>query len=155
MWAVVLHALLSQKPDCAVCAHVQYEGLDIYLRSSAFTVLPLCMHIHQPGHWTEDMRTEALVPAALNSRDLKVVDVGGGTGFTTLGIVKSVDPNNITLIDQSPHQLEKARAKPALKGVTILEVGQAAAVLCCFDACMQRHPLLSACLTCTPCMHEA
>jgi MPBQ/MSBQ methyltransferase len=51
------------------------------------------------------------------------VDVGGGTGFTTLGIVKSVSPSNITMIDQSPHQLEKAREKAALKEVTILEVG--------------------------------
>lgn len=27
----------------------------------------------------------------------------------------------VTLIDQSPHQLAKAKAKPALRGVTILE----------------------------------
>lgn len=54
---------------------------------------------------------------------LQVVDVGGGTGFCTLGIVKSVDAQNVTLIDQSPHQLAKAKAKPALKDVTILEVG--------------------------------
>jgi 16S rRNA G1207 methylase RsmC len=53
----------------------------------------------------------------------QVVDVGGGTGFCTLGIVKSVDPANVTLMDQSPHQLAKARAKPALQGVTIVEVG--------------------------------
>jgi MPBQ/MSBQ methyltransferase len=51
-----------------------------------------------------------------------VVDVGGGTGFCTLGVVQSVDGKNVTLIDQSPHQLAKAKAKPALKDVTILEV---------------------------------
>jgi len=28
----------------------------------------------------------------------------------------------VTLLDQSPHQLEKARKKPDLQGVTILEV---------------------------------
>jgi MPBQ/MSBQ methyltransferase len=38
-----------------------------------------------------------------------------------LGVVERVDPANVTLIDQSPHQLAKARAKPGLKGVTILE----------------------------------
>ncbi|OEL38545.1 2-methyl-6-phytyl-1,4-hydroquinone methyltransferase 2, chloroplastic, partial [Dichanthelium oligosanthes] len=78
-------------------------------------------HVINPGHWTEDMRDDALEPADLYSRNLKVVDVGGGTGFTTLGIVKHVDPENVTLLDQSPHQLEKAKQKEALKGVTILE----------------------------------
>lgn len=29
---------------------------------------------------------------------------------------------NITLIDQSPHQLAKAKEKPALRGAKILEV---------------------------------
>lgn len=53
---------------------------------------------------------------------MQVVDVGGGTGFCTLGIVKSVPGSNVTLIDQSPHQLAKAKAKPALKDVTIMEV---------------------------------
>jgi MPBQ/MSBQ methyltransferase len=74
-----------------------------------------------PPHYTEDMRDAALEPVNLHSRNLKVVDVGGGTGFTTLGIVQHVDPENITLLDQSPHQLEKARRKEALKGVTIME----------------------------------
>jgi ubiquinone/menaquinone biosynthesis C-methylase UbiE len=53
---------------------------------------------------------------------VQVVDVGGGTGFCTLGIVQAVHPTNVTLMDQSPHQLAKARAKPALAGVTIIEV---------------------------------
>ena len=34
------------------------------------------------------MRKDALVPAKLDSADLDVVDVGGGTGFCTIGIVK-------------------------------------------------------------------
>jgi MPBQ/MSBQ methyltransferase len=53
---------------------------------------------------------------------MQVYDVGGGTGFTTLGIVEHVKPENITMIDQSPHQLAKAKAKPALDKVTKLEV---------------------------------
>eukprot|EP00891_Asterochloris_glomerata_P003576 jgi/Astpho2/3576/Aster-06483 len=75
-----------------------------------------------PGHWTEDMREDALSVAKLDSPSLKVCDVGGGTGFCTLGIVKAgVDARNITLVDQSPHQLEKAKQKPFLRGVTIKE----------------------------------
>lgn len=78
-------------------------------------------HVINPGHWTEDMRDDALEPAELYDNEFKVVDVGGGTGFTTLGIVKHVDNDNVTLLDQSPHQIEKARQKEALKGVTIME----------------------------------
>ncbi|WMV17758.1 hypothetical protein MTR67_011143 [Solanum verrucosum] len=78
-------------------------------------------HVINPGHWTEDMRDEALEPAELHTRNLQVVDVGGGTGFTTLGIVKHVDAKNVTIIDQSPHQLAKARQKEPLKECKILE----------------------------------
>lgn len=77
--------------------------------------------IVNPGHWTEDMRTDALVPAQLDDANLKVVDVGGGTGFCTQGIVETVDPSNVTLIDQSPHQMAKAKRKKDLEGVTFLE----------------------------------
>ena len=48
--------------------------------------------------------------------------MGAGTGFTTLGVVEHVNPENITMLDQSPHQLAKAKAKPALDKVTKLEV---------------------------------
>jgi len=60
----------------------------------------------------------------------QVVDVGGGTGFCTLGIVKTIPAHNVTLIDQSPHQLEKAKKKADLQGVTIKEV-PAEHTLCC------------------------
>lgn len=78
-------------------------------------------HIINPGHWTADMRDEALEPADLFDRKLRVVDVGGGTGFTTLGIVKHVDAKNVTILDQSPHQLAKAKEKEPLKECTIIE----------------------------------
>lgn len=78
-------------------------------------------HVINPGHWTEDMRDDALEPADLNSRDSIVVDVGGGTGFTTLGIVKHVDAKNVTILDQSPHQLAKAKEKEPLKECKIIE----------------------------------
>ncbi|KAL6654126.1 hypothetical protein ACP70R_007591 [Stipagrostis hirtigluma subsp. patula] len=78
-------------------------------------------HINSRLFLTEEMRDSGLEPANLHSRNLKVIDVGGGTGFTTTGVVKHVDPQNITLLDQSPHQLEKARQKEAIHGVTIME----------------------------------
>lgn len=73
-----------------------------------------------PLFWTERMRDEALVLAQLDDRGLKTLDVGAGTGFATEGIVAHVDPVNVTLLDQSPHQLGRARRKPALEGATMV-----------------------------------
>ncbi|KAH9605432.1 hypothetical protein KSS87_010277 [Heliosperma pusillum] len=67
------------------------------------------------------MRDEALEHADLYDRNMIVVDVGGGTGFTTLGIVKHVDAKNVTILDQSPHQLAKAKNKEPLKECRIIE----------------------------------
>lgn len=78
-------------------------------------------HIINPGHWTEDMRDAALEPADLNNRNMIVLDVGGGTGFTTLGIVKHVDAKNVAILDQSPHQLAKAKQKEPLKACKFIE----------------------------------
>ncbi|CAA7014813.1 unnamed protein product [Microthlaspi erraticum] len=72
-------------------------------------------------HHTEDMRDAFLEPADLSHPDLRVVDVGGGSGFTTLGIVKTVNAKNVTLLDLSPHQLAKAKEKEALKECNFLE----------------------------------
>lgn len=67
-----------------------------------------------PLFWDEAMRDEALHLAKLDRADLDVVDVGAGTGFTTAGLVRAVDPARVTMIDQSPHQLARARRKAAL-----------------------------------------
>src|SRR5262245_42523034 len=63
------------------------------------------------------MRDAALSIAALDRPDLEVADVGPGTGFTTSGIVASVAPERVTMIDQSPHQLARAKRKPLLRAV--------------------------------------
>src|SRR3954462_7536590 len=64
------------------------------------------------------MRDEALAIARLDRPDLEVVDVGAGTRFTTIGIVKrGVAPERVTMIDQSPHQLARSRRKRALDAV--------------------------------------
>jgi MPBQ/MSBQ methyltransferase len=70
-----------------------------------------------PLFWTEAMRDEALALAGLDRPDLDVADVGAGTGFTTSGIVAAVAPERVTMIDQSPHQLARAKRKPALRRV--------------------------------------
>jgi MPBQ/MSBQ methyltransferase len=78
--------------------------------------------IVNPFHWTVGMRDQSLKQAGLEARrDLVTVDVGGGTGFCTEGVVQYVDPEFVTLLDQSPHQMAKARKKEALKGVTFVE----------------------------------
>ncbi len=67
-----------------------------------------------PLFWTTAMRARALEAARLDTPDLEVLDAGAGTGFTTEGIVERVDPGRVTMLDQSPHQLTRARRKPAL-----------------------------------------
>jgi MPBQ/MSBQ methyltransferase len=67
-----------------------------------------------PLFWTEDMRDRALALARLDERTLRTVDVGGGTGFATEGIVTRIDAECVTLLDQSSDQLRRAARKPAL-----------------------------------------
>lgn len=67
-----------------------------------------------PLFWTPAMREAALAGAALDDRSLRTLDVGAGTGFTTEGIVEHVDAACVTMLDQSPHQLARARAKDGL-----------------------------------------
>src|SRR4051794_3600321 len=67
-----------------------------------------------PLFWTPAMRAQALEAARLDDPALTTLDAGAGTGFTTEGIVERIDPANVTMLDQSPHQLAKALAKPRL-----------------------------------------
>lgn len=79
-----------------------------------------------PLFWTERMRDESLSIAQLDEPDLKIIDVGSGTGFTTEGIVSyaTVSPEQVTCIDQSPHQMAKAKQKATLQGCTF-QIGDA------------------------------
>lgn len=61
-----------------------------------------------PFIWNERMRTDALDLLDLEADD-RVLDVGCGTGFGTEGILEHTD--EVYGLDQSPHQLEKARDK--------------------------------------------
>jgi MPBQ/MSBQ methyltransferase len=80
-----------------------------------------------PLFWTPQMRDEALSHAALDDPGLATLDVGAGTGFTTEGIVARVRPGNVTMVDQSPHQLAHAREKPELDDAAKL-IGDAEAL---------------------------
>src|ERR687895_117244 len=71
-----------------------------------------------PMFWTPTMRSAALELARLSDEDLRLLDVGAGTGFSTEGIVEHVDAASVTLLDQSPDQLRRAGRKPALARCT-------------------------------------
>ena len=60
------------------------------------------------------MRARALSAAQLDDRGLETLDVGAGTGFATEGVIEHVEPARVTMLDQSPDQLRRAAAKPAL-----------------------------------------
>ena len=60
-----------------------------------------------PLFWTPAMRGAALDEARLEP-GVKVLDAGAGTGFTTEGIVARVDAADVTMLDQSPHQLARS-----------------------------------------------
>jgi MPBQ/MSBQ methyltransferase len=67
-----------------------------------------------PLFWTPPMRARALSVAQLDQPVLDTVDVGAGTGFATEGVIEHVDAARVTMVDQSPDQLRRAQAKPAL-----------------------------------------
>jgi MPBQ/MSBQ methyltransferase len=68
-----------------------------------------------PLFWTEPMREASLDLGDLEAPDVETIaDVGAGTGFTTTGIVGRNGRATVTMVDQSPHQLAKARRKPVL-----------------------------------------
>lgn len=72
-----------------------------------------------PLFWTARMRDSALDEGHWENPDqLKVIDVGSGTGFTTEGIVSRVPAKNVTCVDQSPHQMSHAKQKSALADCT-------------------------------------
>ena len=87
-----------------------------------------------PLFWTAPMRDAALSLARLDDPGLEVVDVGAGTGFATEAIVRTVAPERVTMLDQSPHQLARARRKRALGGVAKV-LGDAEALPFATDSC--------------------
>jgi MPBQ/MSBQ methyltransferase len=77
-------------------------------------VSPLYDRWVNPLFWTPPMRARALSAARLDDPGLETLDVGAGTGFATEGVIEHVEPALVTMLDQSPDQLRRAAAKPAL-----------------------------------------
>ena len=73
--------------------------------------------------------------------------MGGGTGFCTQGIVQTVRASNVTLIDQSPHQLAKARKKADLQGTTVVQV-----LSQLIAGCAAAYGRMHSSLTCCSCL---
>jgi len=69
---------------------------------------------------SNEMREEGLNLANIHDASMKVLDVGAGTGTLSKQLVQRVDAANLTLIDQSPHMLEQAKAKPELMASTFV-----------------------------------
>lgn len=63
---------------------------------------------------SNEMREAGLDLAEIHEPDLRVLDVGAGTGTLSMQVQERVEAQNLTLIDQSPHMLQQAQAKPAL-----------------------------------------
>src|SRR5918994_2220874 len=80
-----------------------------------------------PLFWTPEQRGAALELARLDDSRLRTLDVGAGTGFSTVGIVEQIEANAVTMLDQSHDQLGRADAKPQLAGCRKL-VGDAEAL---------------------------
>lgn len=70
-----------------------------------------------PFVWNEAMRSASLDMLDLTRND-RVLDVGCGTGFGTVGLLERVD--HVTGLDQSPQQLARARSKLPNDRVTLL-----------------------------------
>jgi MPBQ/MSBQ methyltransferase len=77
-------------------------------------VSPLYDRWVNPLFWTPSMRARALSAAQLDEPRLDTLDVGAGTGFATEGVIAHVEAARVTMLDQSPDQLRRAQAKPAL-----------------------------------------
>lgn len=92
-----------------------------------FFIAHIYDNILNPWHWTDDMRKASLTSGNFGlAPGLKVVDVGAGTGFTTIGVLEEkVTPGDVIMLDQSPQQLSKARVKPELKGLKAILEGDA------------------------------
>lgn len=67
-----------------------------------------------PVFWNESMRDDCIEMLGVKEND-HVLDVGCGTGFATQGLLEHT--RHVEALDQSLHQMEKARAKDELSGV--------------------------------------
>lgn len=67
-----------------------------------------------PVFWNESMRDDCVEMLGVSEED-RVLDVGCGTGFATAALLERTP--HVEALDQSEHQLAKAREKDELAGV--------------------------------------
>ncbi|CAL5356082.1 unnamed protein product [Camellia sinensis] len=127
----------SVEPRNSVCHSATiYANAIMHARTTVDTFLHENLHLEAVNFVRNQLLqhrdVQALGRAALDRRSqdnvsIIIVDLGacgnivGGTGFTTLGIIRRMDAKNVTILDQSPHQLAKAKQKEALKECKIVE----------------------------------
>ncbi|MEM2726935.1 MAG: methyltransferase domain-containing protein [Archaeoglobaceae archaeon] len=63
-----------------------------------------------PIFYSEEMRKKVVEMAEIDENSL-VLEVGCGTGFTTIGIAKKVPQEKIFCVDLTPEQIKKAKKK--------------------------------------------
>ncbi len=63
-----------------------------------------------PIFYSKEMRDKVVEMGRL-TRDMRVVEVGCGTGFTSEGIIKAIGIENLVALDQSIHMYKKAKEK--------------------------------------------
>lgn len=81
---------------------------------SFYKVFSAAYDILNPYLYDESMRGQ-IVSQLKNGMDLRVLDVGCGTGYTTAGILKRDKSCEVVALDMNPVQLKKAVEKLALE----------------------------------------
>ena len=75
---------------------------------SFYSVFSVAYDILNPYLYTDEMRKE-MVDQINHGANLRVLDVGCGTGYTTLGILMRRDTCEVVGLDMNPVQLKRAR----------------------------------------------
>ncbi len=75
-----------------------------------YNVLSMVYDVLNPHLYTPSMRQE-ITEMLENSGQLKILDVGCGTGYTTWGLLSLYEPCEVTGIDQNLRQLKRATKK--------------------------------------------
>ncbi len=102
-----------------------------------YRIFSVAYDILNPYLYTDAMRSE-MVNQIENGANLRVLDVGCGTGYTTSGVLRREDVSEVVALDMNPVQLKRAVKNLRLeKGRTFISRGDADNLPfadCSFDA---------------------
>lgn len=99
---------------------MKLEGLCSQTEAYWFYVFWSNVYERMQKYFTSPEMREAGLDLAALSPGLKVLDVGAGTGTLSLQVGARVGAEHMTLLDQSPHMLDQAKAKPVLQKCTFV-----------------------------------